>query len=91
MEGVAIGSVQIDDAFALKVERRLEPVRGDFPRLPDYVAHQMVKAGFQDIKREFGQRETMLLGIFTFEVPGLPSDYNNEDVGIEFGKMEFSR
>ncbi|KAI9780171.1 MAG: hypothetical protein M1839_007008 [Geoglossum umbratile] len=91
VEGVTFGSVQIDDAFILKVERRLKPVRNDFPRLPDYVAHQMVKAGFQDIKREFGQRETMLLGIFAFEVPGLPSDYNNEDVGIEFGKMEFSR
>ena len=91
MEGVAIGSVQIDDAFAAKIQYRLEHVRDEFPGLPDYVTQEMVKGKFQDIKKAFGQPLSGLLEKYTVEVPGLPPEYTNTDAGIEFQEMEFSQ
>jgi hypothetical protein len=46
---------------------------------------------FQDIKENFGKKETELLEEFSFPVPGLPGNFTNSKAKINEGKMVFTR
>ncbi|KAI9760223.1 MAG: hypothetical protein M1840_002585 [Geoglossum simile] len=91
IEGEAIGSIEIDEAFEKEVNRRLELIRSllAFP-LPEYAAQQMTKGPFQDIKSVFGSPLGGDLDS-NLRVPGLPQDFDHEGAKIKGGRMIFTQ
>ncbi|KAF8536552.1 hypothetical protein BDD12DRAFT_889846 [Trichophaea hybrida] len=89
VEGSAIGSVQIDEAFAQLVQTRLDLIQS--PLIPHDAAHTMMTGAFQSIKLTLGTPEGDLLPSSLITVPGLVASSTYPEAGIERGQMKFSR
>jgi hypothetical protein len=76
------------------VEQRLAliPRINGVPHIPRYAAKKMLER-FEKIKTGFGTGESRALREFTFVVPGLPEDINDDraEVRIRRGRMIFTR
>lgn len=93
VDGRAIGSVQIDEAFKREVKRRLEftyqDEDGPDPSKTRLVAEEMATAHFQGIKRSFGTPVGTLPEVALL-VRDLNRSYSNADAKIRDGRMVFS-
>ncbi|KAM0153037.1 hypothetical protein ACHAPG_007283 [Botrytis cinerea] len=86
VEGINVGSTNIDLAFQDLVERRLAP--HDFHE--DTAWSMMHLDGFQQWKHNFGY-ETDGVPVFKIPVPGINKYESHVDAGIECGKMCFTQ
>lgn len=91
VNGDAIGSVQIDEAFRKLVDERLNDIRHRYPdvKLPEHAADQMIKDEFQFIKEKV--EENPMLPNILLRVPDLPSEFSFLEGRIESGHMVFAQ
>ncbi|KAH0542983.1 hypothetical protein FGG08_002671 [Glutinoglossum americanum] len=92
VDGKAIGSVEIDQAFEAEVERRLNFIRseGEPRQSLEFAARKMAKTRFQPIKTTFGEGRGNL-DVIRIQVPGLPKDFRHVEADIENGRMIFTQ
>lgn len=86
VEGINVGSTNIDLAFQDLVERRLAP--HDFHE--DTAWSMMHLDGFQQWKHNFGY-EIDSVPVFKIPIPGINKYESHVDAGIEFGNMCFTQ
>ena len=93
VKGIGIGSTMIDRAFELLVQQRLE--RHTDHHLPEDLAQKVARSpSFQSIKHQFGvpapDKATYMIPLDRLGL-GISSDFTNTQLGIQRGKMRFSR
>ncbi|KAI9781155.1 MAG: hypothetical protein M1839_006263 [Geoglossum umbratile] len=91
VDGKAIGSIEIDQAFQKEVEKRLSLLRSeDEHQSLKFAAHKMAKTRFQPIKTTFGEKRADLKEI-RIQVPGLATNVSHAEADIECGRMKFTQ
>lgn len=93
VKGIGIGSTMIDRAFEALVQERLDRHRE--VELPKELAHYLaIGSSFQSIKHNFGTRaatqDVYKLALDRLGL-GISPQFDHPGLGIESGKMQFSR
>ncbi|OJD11346.1 hypothetical protein AJ78_07869 [Emergomyces pasteurianus Ep9510] len=90
VNGIPIGSVQIDQGFQREIEDRLKRIdyqSEDGRWSPKSAARDLTTGDFQAIKQKYGYRIAEALDLKAPRVPGLPKSYNNAEAGFENGRI----
>ncbi|EEQ90452.2 uncharacterized protein BDCG_05572 [Blastomyces dermatitidis ER-3] len=90
VNGRALGSVQIDQAFQREIETRLKKIdykSGDSRWSPKSAARSLTKGDFQTIKHNYGYQIVASLDTNAPRVPGLPKSYDNPEAGFKNGRI----
>lgn len=90
--GANLGSAQIDHAFEMSVQQRLDMSNRSIPMGIDTedAAWEMMKSKeYQNAKCDYGAPDDT--DFFSVAIPKLSKQYNNAQLGIVDGEMRFKR
>ena len=91
VRGVGIGASLIDRAFIALVTRRLESYPDTRDQIPADCALQMSRSfHYRNLKHKFGEKAWMQSS-YRIQIDGVSFGYNHAGLGVEGGKMIFSR
>ncbi|KZL79148.1 hsp70 family chaperone [Colletotrichum incanum] len=91
VKGVGIGSMLIDRAFIRLVSLRLAAHPETQGRMPVDLPVRMSRSHhFRTVKHKFGERAYMQ-PVYRIQMEGVSHDFNHPGLGVENGKMLFSR
>lgn len=91
VSGVGIGSTSIDRAFERLVMERFQNFPSAVATLPpDCIPMLVHSRGFRDVKHGFGAAASMQ-DEYRLKLDDVPRSYNNTGVGIEQGRILFTR
>ncbi|KZL76953.1 hsp70 family chaperone [Colletotrichum tofieldiae] len=91
VKGVGIGSMLIDRAFIRLVSLRLAAYPETQGRMPVDLPVRMSRSHhFRTVKHKFGERAYMQ-PVYRIQMEGVSHDFNHPGLGVENGKMLFSR
>lgn len=93
VDGLPIGSNQIDVAFHNLIVNRLSPVEHHLREDPATVATRMMRENgkFERLKCNYGTKYSQNVPFFPFRVPGLQEGLHHPEAMIENSSMIFSR